>query len=61
MDVANDEFEGGIINRGSPDAMLTWSRILGAGQSEILIAVAVVGSRADAVRAYLAQPWPDPS
>jgi hypothetical protein len=61
MDVANDEFEGGIINRSSQDAMQTWSRILGAGQTEILIAVAAVGNRVDAVRTYLAEPWPDPA
>jgi len=61
MDLADDESEDGIIDRSSQDSMLAWSRILGAGQTEILIAVAAVGNRANAVRTYLAQPWPDPA
>ncbi len=56
--MAIDEFEGGMINRSSMEAMRGWARILGVSQSEILIAVAAVGNRAEAVRAYLATPWP---
>lgn len=56
----HQQFECGRIDRSAPDAMLAWARILGVSQSEILIAVAAVGDRADAVRTYLALPWPEP-
>lgn len=45
---------GGIIDRSDLGAMRVWSRLLGAYQSEILIAVAVVGPAYDRVRDYLA-------
>ncbi len=56
----HQQFESGRIDRSAPGAMLAWSRILGVSQSEILIAVAAVGDKADAVRTYLARPWPEP-
>lgn len=45
--------DGGIINRSDIAAMRMWSRILGAYQTQILIAVAVVGPSFDQVRDYL--------
>jgi hypothetical protein len=56
----HQQFEYVRIDRSAPDAMLAWARILGVSQSEILIAVAAVGDRADAVRTYLPRPWPEP-
>ncbi len=58
--MTDQQFECGRIDRSAPDAMLAWARILGVSQSEILIAVAAVGDRADEVRSYLARPWPEP-
>jgi len=58
--VIHQHFELDRIDRSAPHAMLAWARILGVSQSEILIAVAAVGDRADAVRTYLARPWPEP-
>ncbi|WP_083733935.1 DUF3606 domain-containing protein [Sphingopyxis sp. KK2] len=55
-----NEFEGGLIDRNAPDALRCWSRMLGVSQSEVLIAVAVVGNRAECVRDYLDQTWPAP-
>jgi hypothetical protein len=37
--------DDGVINRSDPNAMLAWARILGVHHAQILIAVAVVGSR----------------
>ncbi|WP_422060815.1 DUF3606 domain-containing protein [Sphingopyxis sp.] len=45
--------DDGIINRSDPAAMRAWSRLFGVHQPRILIAVAVVGPRHDAVRDYL--------
>lgn len=56
----HQQFELDRIDRCAPDAMLAWARILGVSQSEILIAIAAVGDRADAVRTHLARPWPEP-
>lgn len=58
--MAVEDYEGGVVNRSSIEAMRGWARIFGVSQSEILIAVAAVGNRAEAVRAYLAAPWPAP-
>jgi len=44
---------GGFINRSSLEDMRAWSDILGALQVEILVAVAAVGPRHQAVRSYL--------
>jgi len=45
--------DDGVINRGDPQAMLAWARILGVHHAQILIAVAVVGPAHEAVRDYL--------
>jgi hypothetical protein len=56
----HQQFESGRIDRSEPGSLRAWARILEVSQSEILIAVAAVGDHADAVRTYLARPWPEP-
>jgi hypothetical protein len=58
--MTHQQLERDRIDRSAPDAMLAWARIFGVSQSAIIIAVAAVGDRADAVRTYLARPWPEP-
>ena len=53
-------FENDHINRSDREAIRGWTKMLGVSESEILIAVAVVGPAAEDVRAYLSSCGDDP-